>query len=185
MEQTDIDLEIVNTVRTGVHTFSRIWEKVKGIGSKQTFSNHLTQLVKDDVIEKRIEKGKPQYYLFETDHIFKSELFEDRIKEEINWIKNSKTKKPDKVILKHCIERTQRDLVFLSLFSFDNLLTTFESDKRVNEKHIKLIQKLIKTRIDFLQKRDPELLIMFSDLTRKDLLTLPLVKKLERRTKKL
>jgi DNA-binding HxlR family transcriptional regulator len=185
MEQSDIDLEIVNTVKNGLHHFGKIWEKVKGIGSKQTFSKHLTQLVKDDVIEKRMVKGKPEYWLFETEHLFKSKLFEDRIKEEINLIKNSKKKPSDKSILKHFIERTQRDLIFHSLFNFDNLLTSFESDKRINDKHIKLIQKLIKTRIDYLQKRDPELLIMFSDLVRKDFLNLPLVTKLERRTKKL
>ena len=181
MEQTDIDLEIVNTIKNGYNNFGKIWQKVKGIGSKQTFSNHLAQLVKDDVIEKKIVNGKPQYFINEIDHIIRSEIFEDRIKEEINLIKNSKKKTSDKTVLKYCIERTQRDLVFLALFQFDTLLTTFESDKRVNDKHIKLIQKLIKTRINFLQKRDPELVIMFSDLTRKDLLNLPLVKKLEKK----
>ncbi|MBC8503023.1 MAG: hypothetical protein H8D35_07890 [Nitrosopumilus sp.] len=181
MKQTDIDLEIVNTIRTGYNTFSKIWEKVKGIGSKQTFSNHLSQLVKEDVIEKRIVNGKPEYHLFETEHIFKSELFESRIKEEINIIKNSKKKISDKLVLKHCIERTKRDLIFYSLFTLDNLLTSFESDKRVNEKHMKLLQRLIKTRIDYLNKRDPELVIMFSDLIRKDFYNLPMVKELEKK----
>lgn len=180
MEQTDIDLEIVNTVRTGHHTFSRIWEKAKGIGSKQTFANHLTQLVEDGVLEKRIVNDKPEYHLFEVKHILDSKLFESRIKEEINIIEKSKKKTPDKKILKHCIERTKRDLVFVSLFTFDNLVTTYESDKKVNDKHIRLIQRLIKTRINYLQKRDPELVIMFSELTRKDLLDLPMVKDLEK-----
>jgi DNA-binding HxlR family transcriptional regulator len=181
VEQTDIDLEIVNTVRTGHHNFSRIWEKVKGIGSKQTFSNHLSQLVKEDVIEKRTVNGKPEYHLFETEHIFKSELFESRIKEEIKIMKDSKKKKPDKLVLKIMISRTKRDLVFYSLFVLDNLLTTFEVDKRVNDKHMKLLQKLIKTRINYLNKRDPELLIMFSDLIRKDFYNLPMVKELEKK----
>lgn len=40
MPQYDIDFEILYTIKEGNHTFSHIWQKVKGIGSKQSHDRH-------------------------------------------------------------------------------------------------------------------------------------------------
>jgi len=163
----DIDYEIVYTIKTGLNKYNKIWEKVKGIGSKQTFSNHLRQLVKDDVVEKRIVKGKPEYFVAEDSHHERPLLIKETINDEIEHIKNSKKKVSDKVVLKFFVKRAKMEIMLLASESLKLLMPMYETDKQIAHSNIKMYNKILKFRIDYLQKRDPQLAIMFNDLIMK------------------
>ncbi len=165
----DIDYEIVYTIKSGYNRYNKIWEKVKGIGSKQTFSNHLSQLVKDDVIKKMMIKGKPEYFVDEDSHHETPLLMKQKINDEIDYIKNSKKKVSDKVVLKLFVKRAKMEIVLLAGESLKLLMPMYETDKQIANSNIKMLNKIMKFRIDYLQKRDPELVIMFNDLILKTL----------------
>jgi len=167
----EIDFEIVYTILNGHHQFNKVWEKVNGIGSKQTFSNHLTELVQEQVIVKRMVNGKPEYHIneikiYETDKKIKKQIDKD-----IKLITQNHKKKSDKVVLKKFVIDTIKDLTFHSLYHFDTIMPSYQTDKRADIHKQKMLDKLIKTRIDILQKRDPKLLIVFNDLIKNKVLS--------------
>ncbi|MCJ8306827.1 MAG: hypothetical protein HRU07_07255 [Nitrosopumilus sp.] len=165
----DIDYEIVYTVKSGYNQFNKIWSKVKGIGSKQTFSKHLAQLVKDETISKKIVKGKPEYVVSDDEHYKTPIMMKERINDEINHMENSKKKVSDKVVLKLFVERAKMEIVILATENLKLLMPLYESDKGIAKNNIKMLSKILKYRIDYLQKRDPELVILFDNLIKKSL----------------
>lgn len=173
MRKYDIDFEIIYTIKNGNHRFSEIWTKIKKskIGAKQTFSDHLSKLVEDEVIVKRIENKKPQYFLNETEHYDKVELMNEHIEDAINRMKKRNKKFSDKKLLEIFIKETIMDLKFYSTWKFSTLMPSFQSEIHIDSKKLELLEKVIKTRIDLLQKRDPKLVIMFNDLITNQLLS--------------
>ena len=88
----------------------------------------------------------------------------ERINEEIDMIKNSKKKVSDKSVLKHFVKRAKMEIIILASQNLKLLMPMYETDKRIANSNIKMLNKILKFRIDYLQKRDPELVIMFNDL---------------------
>jgi hypothetical protein len=160
----EIDYEIVYTIKSGYNKYNKIFEKTKGIGSKQTFAKHIRKLVEDNVIKKTMVKGKPEYFVDEDSQHQTPLLMKERINEEIDMIKNSKKKVSDKSVLKHFVKRAKMEIIILASQNLKLLMPMYETDKRIANSNIKMLNKILKFRIDYLQKRDPELVIMFNDL---------------------
>jgi len=173
MSKYDIDFEIIYVIKNGNHRFGKIWTEIKKskIGAKQTFSNHLAQLVKDEVIAKRIENKIPQYFLNEIEHYDKAEQMREQIQNKISLIIKNNKKYSNKKLLKIFVKETKMDLTFYSVFHFTTLMPSYQTDKVIDAKKLELLDKVIKTRIDILQKRDPKLVIMFNDLIKNQLLS--------------
>jgi len=77
----------------------------------------------------------------------------------------------DKKLLEIFIKETIMDLKFYSTWKFSTLMPSFQSEIHIDSKKLELLEKVIKTRIDLLQKRDPKLVIMFNDLITNQLLS--------------
>ena len=180
MSLYDIDFEIVYTIKNGHHNFNEIWSKIKEIGSKQTFSKHLTQLVEAGFILKKIEQGKPRYHLGNDTTPFDTDKgLINKLNNEITTITEKSKKIPDKKLLNEFVQDTQDLLIVLSQLNFTRLtiLDSYKKDKQqhikpfigLNEKKIELINKLITTRINILNERDPELFITFFALIQNNL----------------
>ena len=166
MSDYDIDLEIVYAIKNGNHHYGKIWNKVKGIRSKQTFTDHLKKLVEDKVILRKIEDKTPYYKINEVEQYDLEKLMEEKFEKKINEINNISKKVPDKKVLDIFVNDTIRDLGFYSIFYFDTRMPHFESDKNIFRKDIEMLDSLIKARINFLEKRHVALLIPFNKLVK-------------------
>ena len=178
MSSFDIDLEILYTIKQGFHSFTKIWEKVKGVGSKQTFSKHLSQLIEGNIIYKEKKDGKIYYELGELAPVLESgNDIVNRIKDELSRLDKTsdKTSKkiPPKKLLQNFVTDTKEELAYQSSLRFENLM--FQSSRHeedgnhqsliiMNEKQIEMIDKLIKLRIKILLEKDDELYETFCHL---------------------
>jgi len=164
MGNYEIDFEIVYAIKSGNHQYGKIWNRVKSIGSKQTFTNHLAQLVKDEVIIRKIEDKIPNYYLNDVEQYHTSKLMIENHKKQMSVINNISKKSSDKKILDKFVKDTIRDLGYYSLFYFDTILPNYDSAKHIHKNSMKLLDGVIKARIGVLLEKDPKLIIMFHDL---------------------
>jgi len=174
MGSQNLDFEIVYAIKSGHHSFSKIWDNVKPCsGSKKTFSEHLPQLVKSSVLKKVIENKKSQYYLNDYVEFEKSKDNFIQAKKEIENIKKMGKKLSDKKLLQIFMNDTIANLIMRSSFHFGLLMShnkTLENLnknkilKNLNKNRLEILDKLIETRIDILLKRDEDLLIVFFDL---------------------
>lgn len=164
MGNYEIDSEIVYAIKNGNHQYGKIWNKVKGIGSKQTFTNHLAQLVKDEVILRKIEDKIPHYYRNDVQQYEGSKLMIKDHEKKISAINNISKKVPDKKILDRFVKDTIRDLGYYSLFYFDTIIPHYESDKHIHRNNMKLLDEIIKARVSVLQERKPGLILPYNDL---------------------
>lgn len=167
MGSQNLDFEIVYAIKSGHHSFSRIWDNIKkGSGSKKTFSEHLPQLVKSGVLKKKIEKNRSQYYLNDYVEFEKSKNSFDNVKKEIENIEKTSKKLSDKKLLQIFVNDTLKNLIVHSSFHFDLLLPHNKTHENLNKHRLNMLDELIKTRVDILLKRDEDedLLIAFYDL---------------------
>ncbi|MBL7014802.1 MAG: hypothetical protein ISR79_00380 [Nitrosopumilus sp.] len=181
MSNYDLDFEINYAIKNGHHQFNEIWRKSNFKGSKLTFSNHLSQLVKAGFIRKDFdEKGKPRYYSGNSTILYESDKgLIGMLNKKISTINKNSKKVPDKELLKEFVDDTQDLLIVLSQIHFGQLgiLNSYKESKNefakpdiaINEKKIELINKLISMRINILEKRDPELFATFFQLIQNNL----------------
>ena len=59
------------------------------------------------------------------------------------------------------------EVMILASENLKLLMPIYETDKRIANSNIKMLNKILKFRIDYLLKRDPQLVIMFNDLLQK------------------
>lgn len=165
MGSQNLDFEIVYAIKSGYHSFSKIWDNVKPCsGSKKTFSEHLPQLVKSGVLKKVIENKKSQYYLNDYVEFEKSKDNFIQAKKEIENIKKMGKKLSDKKLLQIFMNDTIANLIMRSSFHFGLLMSHNKILENLNKNRLEALDKLIKTRIDILLKRDEDLFIVFFDL---------------------
>ena len=179
MERYDIDFEIVYAVKSE-HTFDKIFSRFLGgvlnkkTASRATFSKHLSQLVEVGIIQREIKDGKPYYELGENEPSFQTSVdIIARINNELSTIVEKSKIIPPKKLLQDFIADTkencshQKEMRFENLF-LENIMVRdgddYSSIITMNEKQIKMIDKLIKLRFDILLQRDKKLYEMFIQL---------------------
>ena len=191
MESYDMDLEIINTVKKGHHKFTETFNQVKDkIKSKTTFSNHLEQLVNSGIIKKTTKDKKPHYEIADSYPFDITEKMINKIELEISNIKEKSMKIPKTKLLGKFVNDTVKDLRFYSVFHFESFLFSEFADnqtltemltnlstvpyeqnlKTITNQKLKMLDKLIGTRIAILQKRDPKSLVTFSNLIKSKLI---------------
>ncbi len=163
MSQYDIDFEILYSIKEGNHTFSKIWTKVKGIGSKQTFSSHLAQLVGSGDINRIVnENGKPEYHI-STDHVLldvKENGILGTLDKEIKTVREKSKKKSDKNMINDFIHNTEELMNEYSRIHIQNLILESTGDSTLkpmlglHKKTLEKIDEFIKKQIDVLKQRD-------------------------------
>jgi len=165
MESHYVDFEIIYAVKD-THTFTKIWEKVKRIGSKQTFSKHLKALVESKVIKKITKNGKPEYWINDpfTGDYEQKKLELEFAEKEITRIKNKSKKLSDKKLLELFVSDTVANLLMHSSFHLDLLMPHAKTIEFLNRGRFEKLDEMIKTRMDILMKRDGKLLIVFYDI---------------------
>ena len=152
----DIDFDIYYAVKD-THNFNKIWRKVGG--SKETLSTHLSWLIEDDVIEKRIKKGKSEYWLSNN-----KKNYEDADK----WLKLTEldflelNKKHKKISNEELLHRFVNEAVHLlkqdSIFQIQEIdpFRGYHLNSIVKRKR-RVITNYLKTQLDILDDRNNDL----------------------------
>ena len=171
MNDFELDLKIIDTIEKGHNNFNALYRKVGG--SRAKFSEHLAGLVEDDTIKKDPKDG--QYFLNDI-KLHRLDEHGTKALEEIISLtipKNIK-KMSDTKLLQIFIESTINDLTNCMMLQFLSLVSpnaTSHTIQTITNQRLKILHKLIKSRIDIIEKRDPDhnLLFRFYKLLEKQL----------------
>jgi len=168
MDNFELDLKIINEIFKGCNNFNALYLKIGG--SRQKFSKHVKELVESETIKKITKDGKTQYFLNDVKHHKKSKEMITHIDRKISIYQKRNEKFSDKKLLQIFVKETIYDLTFYSIFHLYTILPAYETDLTMDNRKLKALSKVIKARIDILQKRNPDLVFMFSELIKNQLI---------------
>jgi len=158
MDDFELELKIIDNIEKGCTNFNALYRKVGG--SRAKFSKHLAGLVDDDTIKK---DGKDGQYLLNDIKLHRLDEHGTKAFEEIISLtipKNIK-KMSDTKLLQIFVESTIDDLTSCSITHFLRLISTDQTTQTITNQRLKLLYKLIKSKIEILKKRDPDLRLLF------------------------